>query len=508
MPAIQLMTVSNTESSVSVERMDTRQNKLQGIQAAFSNYMQQTSSNGAQVAAQQNAVPAGASKPQGSGSMQQKYEQYQSKSAVQADKVSTADANASNQEMTADAVENAAEEIKELIKENLGVDEEQLQQAMELLGLTQADLLDPKQLTALAVELTGSKDAGMMLFNANFQHLLQEVSVVTEDLLQDLGMTMDQLMDQLTQAVQVQADDTALQNPAAEMTQTQGTLEQGIAAETFVQEAQPQETQNVRQAPVQQQAQNAQAQPLQDAQPQEAVQAGEEPQELKQPQAVQGETDAQSGQQEYTGADHADADVFDNQTQENPRFEFHADVHQQHHVDAPAAQNLTNQAPVPQVNVSDVIQQIVEYTRTNLTEHVKTIEMQLNPENLGKVYLHITEKQGAVTAQITAQNENLKEALVQQAAVLKENLNSQGIKVEAVEVSVGTHEFESNLEKDAHQQEEQARQQEEQNARRSRRSINLNELEDLDGLSGLMSEEEMLAAQIMKDNGNNVDYKA
>lgn len=507
MPAIQLMTVSNTESTASVERMDTRQSKLEGIQAAFSNYMQQTSSNGAQVTAQQNAVPSGVSKTQNSGNMQQKYEQYQSKSAAQADKVSNADANTADQGTAAEAVENAAEEIKELIKENLGVDEEQLQQAMELLGLTQADLLDPKQLVALAVELTGSKDAGMMLFNGNFQNLLQEVSVVTEDLLQDLGMTMEQLMDQLTQAGQVQADDAVMQDSAG-MTQAQGAFEQGAAAETSVQEAQPQDAQKVQEAPVQQQAQGTQTQAVQDVQPQEAVQAEEEPQEAGQLQEVHKEADKQSGQQEYKGTGDANAEVFGNQEQENPRFEFHANVHHEQRVDTPVAQNITNQTPVPQVNIPDVIQQIVEYTRTNLTEHVKTIEMQLNPENLGKVYLHISEKQGAVTAQITAQNESLKEALVQQAAVLKENLNNQGIKVEAVEVSVGTHEFESNLEKDARQQEEQARQQEEQNARRSRRSINLNELEDLDGISGLMSEEEALVAQIMKDNGNNVDYKA
>lgn len=102
----------------------------------------------------------------------------------------------------------------------------------------------------------------------------------------------------------------------------------------------------------------------------------------------------------------------------------------------------------------------------------------------------------------------MKEALVQQAAILKENLNQQGIKIDAVEVSAGTHEFESSLERDAHSQEEQTRQQEEQSMRRSRRSINLNDFNNLDGLSGMMSEEETLVAQIMRDNGNNVDYKA
>ncbi|MDE6970567.1 MAG: flagellar hook-length control protein FliK, partial [Eubacterium sp.] len=197
------------------------------------------------------------------------------------------------------------------------------------------------------------------------------------------------------------------------------------------------------------------------------------------------------------------------ETQDHTRFDFQTNVHaQEPSVNVQAPQNPVAEAPLPQVNMQEVIDQIVQHTRIHLSEDVKSIEMQLNPENLGKVYLHVTEKQGTVTAQLTAQNENIKEALVQQAAILKENLNQQGIKVDAVEVTTGTHEFESNLERDAHSQEEQTRQQEEQNMRRSRRSINLGDLNDLDGLSGMMSEEEALVAQIMRDNGNNVDYKA
>ena len=40
-----------------------------------------------------------------------------------------------------------------------------------------------------------------------------------------------------------------------------------------------------------------------------------------------------------------------------------------------------------------------------------------------------------------------------------------------------------------------------------RMNLNLNEM-SLDDLQGLMSEEEMLAAKIMRDNGNSVDFTA
>ena len=94
-------------------------------------------------------------------------------------------------------------------------------------------------------------------------------------------------------------------------------------------------------------------------------------------------------------------------------------------------------------------------------------------------------------------------------AALRETLQMQGIKVEAVEVTVATHEFEQNLDgnQSANGQAQSEREQQAQaEAEKSgRRNLNLN---DLDGLSGLMSEEERLVAQMMADQGNSVDFKA
>ena len=243
------------------------------------------------------------------------------------------------------------------------------------------------------------------------------------------------------------------------------------------------------------QTQQAQAQP-QETQETEKLQKPQEVQEnSRQPQA-----DVEQQAQEGT------SDLFtnENDTNEQTRFDFHGNMHaQEPAVNVPQPQNMAAQTPLPQVNMQDVIEQIVEHTKIHLSEDVKSIEMQLNPENLGKVYLHVSEKQGAVTAQLVAQNENIKEALVQQAAILKENLNQQGIKVDAVEVSVGTHEFERNLEQN--QQNAAREQQEEEAAKGGRRNLNLNSLDEMEGL---MSEEESLAAKIMAEQGNSMDITA
>ena len=119
----------------------------------------------------------------------------------------------------------------------------------------------------------------------------------------------------------------------------------------------------------------------------------------------------------------------------------------------------------------------------------------------------MTEKHGNVTAQITASNEQVKETLQSQMVELHSTLQAQGIKVEAVEVTVATHEFEQNLDGNTSangQMQEQANRQaaEQQNGRRN---ININ---SLDELSGLMSEEETLVAQMMRDNGGTVDFTA
>lgn len=97
----------------------------------------------------------------------------------------------------------------------------------------------------------------------------------------------------------------------------------------------------------------------------------------------------------------------------------------------------------------------------------------------------------------------VKEALESQIADLKQNMNQAGVKVDAVEVTVGGHEFEKNLEQNAKQEEQQA--EEREKAANATRHINLNEL---DGLSGLMTEEETLVAKMMAEQGNSVDFTA
>ena len=209
-----------------------------------------------------------------------------------------------------------------------------------------------------------------------------------------------------------------------------------------------------------------------------------------------------------TGKEQAQTGSNSNSGQQDFASQAHAgvDVHTGPTLTETVAMQGANSAGeyAAQVDIADVVRQIVTYTRVNYTANQETtMEMQLNPEHLGKIYLEITSKDGTVSAHLTAQNEVVKEALESQIADLKQNMNQAGVKVDAVEVTVGGHEFEKNLEQNAKQEEQQA--EEREKAANATRHINLNEL---DGLSGLMTEEETLVAKMMAEQGNSVDFTA
>ena len=96
--------------------------------------------------------------------------------------------------------------------------------------------------------------------------------------------------------------------------------------------------------------------------------------------------------------------------------------------------------------VREIANQIMEQIKVTIRPEQTNMELQLNPEHLGRVNLTITEKEGMMTAQFTTQTEVAKEAIESQMAALRESLQNQGIKVEAIEVTVSEFGFEQNRE--------------------------------------------------------------
>ena len=400
------------------------------------------------------------------------------------------------------AVEEFAKEVQKEVKELLGVDDAQLEAAMKELGLTYQDLMDPVNLANLVMNLTGEEDQLGLLMNADFQELMQNVEVLSKNLLQELGMTPQEVAEVFAQLEQNAAQITEeVPQQMQEVTDTQADV------------LKVQQTDDVQ---ITEQKSQVTGLTETNAAATESVESDGNVQNVEEPvsQEVRVENDQtasqQEGQQEeapensMTTEDDASL-LQQNDTTEKSIFTEHTF---QQTVQTIRTDNITA-APttaVPQnvvFNTLDVIRQVSEFTRVMYQGDTTSMEMQLNPENLGKIYVQVTAKEGVVTAHLAVQNEIVKEALENQTIQLRENMNQQGIKVEAVEVTIASHEFERNLEQN--QQGSAQDEQREQAFKSPRRNISMNQLDEL---SGLMSEEEMLVAKIMRDNGNSVDFTA
>ena len=149
-----------------------------------------------------------------------------------------------------------------------------------------------------------------------------------------------------------------------------------------------------------------------------------------------------------------------------------------------------------------VMDQVIERNHVAVKPDTSDIEMMLHPASLGAVNVHLSSKEGMVTAQFTTQNEQVKAILEAQMIELKETFEARGVKVDNIEVSVQTNafaqEYENSRDRENGQNEDRTR-------RQGTRRINLNSLEEI---PEDLSEEESIAVSMMEANGSTVDYMA
>lgn len=112
------------------------------------------------------------------------------------------------------------------MKDKLGVTDEEIADAMQKLGLTVADLIQPNQLAQLTAELTGCENVGELLCNSSFMEIVNEIGELSQNLLDELGMTPQMFTEmaaatdtnvnaeQLPADIQVPENDNAVQTAA------------------------------------------------------------------------------------------------------------------------------------------------------------------------------------------------------------------------------------------------------------------------------------------------------
>ena len=404
----------------------------------------------------------------------------------------TAENNASEAVSEQD-LSKAVSEVTKALQESLDMTKEDLERAMELLGLSSAELLQPANITALLVEVTGVEDSLALVTDAplyeTWQALQETAGKLLEELADKLGVAPEEaaeLLQNMTETAQQAAegmgqlvtdengDGTVLQNLAD--TATDESIKQSIpSAETMV-----------------------------DGDTTEAI-----PESLSAPEGASEEMDNRSeGKNDQPGGRQGNtAESGNGDSSRISGNEWNPAMGQMEATDRPFQTEQTQRTDFLQEmsranETEEIARQILDHMKVQVKEGVSELEMQLHPASLGNVHVLLVAKEGNITAQFTAQTEAVKAALESQMVQLREQFEEQGIKVDAVEVAVSNHQFEKQYQGD----EQREFQRNDRNKVRTRR-INLEELED-EELDLLLTDEEKLQADIMKKNGSTVDFTA
>lgn len=297
-----------------------------------------------------------------------------------------------NSEITSglDELKQVENNIKTQVLETLGITEEDLEKAMELLGITFFDLLNPNNLKELVLQINGETDISAALLNEDIMQSMNDLIQVIETLKESnqligLEEEIQNYMNQYADEVAVTEEMTTKEMSADEKSSFSITIEkEGITQEISVQKS----------------------------------------------------TNSSS---EYNSEDSSSKNQSSDVNVESQTNLF--------------IQNLTNaqsdvlgfsEQVAYQRQLTEIANQVIEAVKVVISPEQTSMELNLNPENLGRVNLSIVSKDGVLTAHFVTQNEVAKEAIESQMQILRENLDNQGLKVDAIEVTVSNFGFEQS----------------------------------------------------------------
>lgn len=406
-----------------------------------------------------------------------------------------------------EAANDLISDILKTLSEDLGVSENDITDAMNTLGLSFSDLSIPSNAAELFTTLTGTDQSSLLTSN--------QFMTMLDDLQELFSGVDDSIMDQLTPVTEDEADDLSELLDNAQDTAGNDTSDQVEVNLVSVTTETTEDTVSVTTVAS------------------DAVSSDDSVQTAANASDQQVRSDDTASDQTVNGTiiNQTAQDTVDMGTQTSGQGSDllgggEKNTSEQVNVNALAAEGTAGAAAETEVpdfvstiqkytdiNTDNLISQIVDKARQTLSSRVSSLEMELHPQSLGKIFLQVTEKSGDVTAHLYAQNEAVKHALENRLQDLQENLNRQGVRVNEVTISVEPHAFEENLEKnmanqfgqtpDGKPQTESFGDDKSSQSRSSRSSIDLRDGVPADDLT----QGEALEAQIMQDNGNTVSYR-
>ena len=382
------------------------------------------------------------------------------------------------EETDVDTLKEAIASVTLKIEEELDVTEEEITEALTNLGLTQTALLIPEIIPEVAIELSDADGAISLVTNAELYEAIGEITKTVEEILpnleEDLDIDPEVFEAVLKEASVIPAEETLIDTelPVKEETET------------------PLIENNVRSFEIRPESKEVKN---------EEVPANEEP-----------TVELNIAKAPIANGENLSEQSSNENLSQTVKTETTVPANDEHEVKDPVVtftQNLIDKTRealnakevttvYTEVETKAIIDQITESIRVEATPETTEISLRLHPESLGNVSVRISANhEGAMTAQFIAQNESVKAIIESQALVLRETLEAKGVTVEAVEVMVGSHEFERNLSDSERRNEEQ------QTRSRAVRRLNLDAEDETE-----LEDEDILRQDIMRQNGNTIDY--
>lgn len=393
-------------------------------------------------------------------------------------------------------VDAKADKIKDIIKEQLDISDEEIESVMEQLGFTFMDLLDPQNLADFVSEIKGSLDLTDMIVDPDFQQLMLSMSSVKQEIAQVCDIDSEQMdeiisvMEAVTEPDNGSSDENFgidISEIAENVSQSEEAVSEKIQDTDNQTDEMPATDDDIVTVVTDKTTDGSEAGQYADGNSDSA----------------DGNTEEKAEEPDFA-ADQRKADILSEKVSDNNAGKATFTVDNGiRNVQIPETPFSAVSQASGKVDILDIIQQVTEQLKVSMTSDETSMEMQLNPENLGKIYVNVSQKNSQITAHMMVMNEVVREALESQLGNLRETLSQAGVKVDAVEVTVASHEFEQNLEQNSSK--EQKQQEQSGSFKSTRKNINMS---SLDEMSGIMTEEENLVAQIMHDNGNSVDFMA
>ena len=421
--------------------------------------------------------------------------------------IKTAEASGQETEsLDEEKIKDLAEEISEItnqivdkIKSEFEVTDEEIEEAMEVLGLTIADLTKPAELRNLLMELTGTTDSIELLTNVELYDSVKEVTDFASNLFTEVAKDFSLSTEQLTEMINTESFEEALNEVDVSVKTNEAETE---ADAEVVSEVTVDKTTDAALA-----FENSDKANANETKPVESNNSNESEEvpidtEKKAPDKIEKpESFAQSNlmNDEAMNERSENRKNFNFDSSKNQEFTFNqtqAVTNQTVNTVGDIVETVTSYTTG--ADTDNIMRQVTDYVKVHISDDVTKMEIELHPASLGTVNMQINSQNGQITAHLTVQNELVKSVLETQMIKLQETFDEQGTKVSAIEVTVA--EYSLNSQSDNNYSEER-------NGRdygSKKKGINLNEIGSLDELD----EEEQLEAKVMEMNGSSVNYTA